>query len=64
MSMPALAQRGRDGAQDAGPVGHHQAQEIGHGSSGVVLEVRADLRRSWTSCSLSRRVRGIQPGPT
>jgi len=29
-----LAQCGRDGAQDAGLVGHYQAQEIGHGSSG------------------------------
>ena len=41
-----VAEGGGDRAQDAGPVGHDQAQEIGHGSSGVVLEVRADLRRS------------------
>ena len=40
-----VAQRGRDRAEDAGPVGYDQPQEIGHGSSGAVL-VRADRRRS------------------
>jgi hypothetical protein len=31
---PRVAERGGDGAQDAGAVGDHQAQEIGHGASG------------------------------
>jgi hypothetical protein len=38
---PRLTQGGRDRAQGAGTVGHDESQEIGHGSSGVVLEVRA-----------------------
>jgi hypothetical protein len=63
------AERGGDGAEDAGAVGHHQAQEIGHGSSGVVLRcrVRADLRRSPNACSfppLHRPRVGAGPGPT
>ena len=56
-----LAQRGGDGAQDAGPVGHHQAQEIGHGSSGSSSRCGPDLRRS--RCVAASRTPASDGGP-
>ena len=57
------AQRGGDGAEDAGPVGDDQAQEIGHGSSRRRhCWGGRDLRRSRGS-SFPHRPRGRRAAP-